>query len=80
MRTGYFRQTTHERADGSKVNRPGGLAGSELRRLWHWFGRYKMTERYQLTGCRLTDDEIEFNPGVEGRLKKLSARRSYRRN
>jgi hypothetical protein len=80
MRTGYFRQITRERADGSKITRPGGLAGSELRRLWNWFGQYKMTERYELTGCRLTDGEIKFNPGVEERLKKLNVRRRHRRH
>jgi hypothetical protein len=39
-----------------------------------------MTERFVLTGCRLTDGEIEINPGVEERLKKLASNRSRRRN
>jgi hypothetical protein len=39
-----------------------------------------VTERYALTGCRLTDGEIELNPGVEKRLKKLAVRQRRRRN
>jgi hypothetical protein len=80
MRTGYFHQVTHKRSNGFRVTRPEGLSGRELRQLWHWFGQYKMTERFVLTGCRLTEGEIELNPGVEERLKKLASSRSRRRN
>jgi hypothetical protein len=40
--------------------------------LAYCFGRHNMSVRYVLTGCRLTDGEIELNKGVERRLKQLA--------
>jgi hypothetical protein len=69
----FFRQfSKHD--DGSQGTRRDRLWGRELRRAAHCFIWHKMSVRYVLTGCRLTDEGIKLNSGVRRRLEELADR------
>lgn len=75
---GWYHEIARQNANGSTDTRIDLLRGPELRRLGYCLHRYKITDRYALTGCRLTDDGLDLKSGVRERLKKLTATRNGR--
>jgi hypothetical protein len=75
---GWYREITQKEANGSMDKRIDLLPRSQLRRLGYCLNHHKITDRYALTGCRLSDDGLDLKSGVQERLKKSAARPSAR--
>jgi hypothetical protein len=73
IKTGFFEEWINKDNNSSIITPMYGLLDAELRELAYCFGGYNMSVLYPLTGCRLTDGDVELNKGIEKRLKQLAA-------
>jgi len=76
IKPAFYREVTCKRHDGSTDTSIHRIWGRHLRPLAHHFAGSTMPSRYVLTGCRLTEDGIKPNRGVNQRLRHLAARHS----
>jgi hypothetical protein len=75
----FCREIIYKKDDGCIASRFDRLRRPRLRELLYRFAALGMSVRYALTGCRLIDDCLELEAGVEAQFEKFAARRGRRR-